>query len=122
MQRVTSRADHVVAAASLDGLARYEQRSGPAGSLARRGAAPTCRPRARNRVTWPGAHCNGRSLRCADSMFFAEPLQLRLFIHHYVSSGTPAMSQLSWFTEAHQASGSSIGYRVEKLLHAEKTP
>jgi spermidine synthase len=28
----------------------------------------------------------------------------------------------SWFTEAHQASGSSIGYRVEKLLHAEKTP
>jgi spermidine synthase len=32
------------------------------------------------------------------------------------------MSQLNWFTEAHQASGSSIGYRVEKLLHAEKTP
>ena len=30
--------------------------------------------------------------------------------------------QPSWFTEAHQASGSSIGYRVEKLLHAEKTP
>jgi len=32
------------------------------------------------------------------------------------------MSQLSWFTEAHQTSGSSIGFRVEKLLHAEKTP
>ncbi|HEU4670439.1 MAG TPA: polyamine aminopropyltransferase, partial [Dyella sp.] len=30
--------------------------------------------------------------------------------------------QPSWFTEAHQASGSSIGYRVEKQLHAEKTP
>jgi spermidine synthase len=28
------------------------------------------------------------------------------------------MSQLSWFTEAHQASGSSIGFRVERLLHA----
>ena len=32
------------------------------------------------------------------------------------------MSTPSWFTEAHQASGSSIGFRVEKLLHAEKTP
>ena len=32
------------------------------------------------------------------------------------------MSQPSWFTEAHQASGSSIGYRLEKPLHAEKTP
>ncbi|HUH55862.1 MAG TPA: polyamine aminopropyltransferase, partial [Rhodanobacter sp.] len=30
--------------------------------------------------------------------------------------------QLSWFTEAHQASGSSIGFRTEQLLHAEKTP
>ncbi|MGN6479474.1 MAG: polyamine aminopropyltransferase, partial [Luteibacter sp.] len=33
-----------------------------------------------------------------------------------------SQQQLSWFTEAHQASGSSIGYRVERLLHAEKTP
>ncbi len=32
------------------------------------------------------------------------------------------MSQSSWFTEAHAASGSSIGFRTEKLLHAEKTP
>ena len=32
------------------------------------------------------------------------------------------MSQPSWFTEAHQASGSSIGFRTEQLLHAEKTP
>jgi len=31
------------------------------------------------------------------------------------------MSQISWFTEAHQASGSSIGFRVEKLLHAERS-
>ena len=30
--------------------------------------------------------------------------------------------QISWFTEAHQASGSSIGFRTEQLLHAEKTP
>jgi len=33
-----------------------------------------------------------------------------------------SQQQLSWFTEAHQASGSSIGFRVERLLHAEKTP
>ena len=32
------------------------------------------------------------------------------------------MPQLSWYTEAHAASGSSIGFRVEQLLHAEKTP
>ncbi len=32
------------------------------------------------------------------------------------------MSQANWFTEAHEASGSSIGFRVEKQLHAEKTP
>jgi spermidine synthase len=32
-----------------------------------------------------------------------------------------SQQQLSWFTEAHQASGSSIGFRVERLLHAEKT-
>ncbi|MDN5924144.1 MAG: polyamine aminopropyltransferase [Xanthomonadales bacterium] len=32
------------------------------------------------------------------------------------------MSQPNWFTEAHQASGSSIGFRVDALLHAEKTP
>lgn len=31
------------------------------------------------------------------------------------------MPQLSWFTEAHAPSGSSIGFRVERLLHAEKT-
>lgn len=31
------------------------------------------------------------------------------------------MTQLGWFTEAHQASGSSIGFRVESLLHAEKS-
>ena len=31
------------------------------------------------------------------------------------------MPQLSWFTEAHAASGSSIGFRTERLLHAEKT-
>ncbi|MDE2308035.1 MAG: polyamine aminopropyltransferase, partial [Xanthomonadaceae bacterium] len=30
--------------------------------------------------------------------------------------------QPSWFTEAHLASGSSIGFRTEQLLHAEKTP
>ncbi|MEO8977411.1 MAG: polyamine aminopropyltransferase, partial [Casimicrobiaceae bacterium] len=30
--------------------------------------------------------------------------------------------EVSWFTEAHQASGSSIGFRTEQLLHAEKTP
>lgn len=33
-----------------------------------------------------------------------------------------AMSQPSWFTEAHAASGSSIGFRIEALLHSEKTP
>ncbi|MEO7148441.1 MAG: polyamine aminopropyltransferase [Rhodanobacteraceae bacterium] len=31
------------------------------------------------------------------------------------------MPQLSWFTEAHPASGSSVGFRAEALLHAEKT-
>lgn len=31
------------------------------------------------------------------------------------------MSESNWFTEAHQASGSSIGFRTEKLLHSEKT-
>ena len=31
------------------------------------------------------------------------------------------MPQLSWFTEAHAASGSSIGFRTERQLHAEKT-
>ena len=31
------------------------------------------------------------------------------------------MPQLNWFTEAHAASGSSIGFRTERLLHAEKT-
>ncbi len=29
--------------------------------------------------------------------------------------------QSSWFTEAHQASGSSIGFRTEQLLHTEKS-
>ena len=28
----------------------------------------------------------------------------------------------NWFIEAHQASGSSVGYRVEERLHVEKTP
>lgn len=32
------------------------------------------------------------------------------------------MSQSTWFTEAHEASGSSIGFRTEALLHSEKTP
>ncbi|HET7358641.1 MAG TPA: polyamine aminopropyltransferase [Rhodanobacteraceae bacterium] len=32
------------------------------------------------------------------------------------------MSDSSWFTEAHEASGSSIGFRTEGCLHAEKTP
>ncbi len=31
------------------------------------------------------------------------------------------MSDPSWFTEAHLASGSSIGFRTEKLLHSEQT-
>ncbi|MEO8995809.1 MAG: polyamine aminopropyltransferase [Rhodanobacter sp.] len=31
-------------------------------------------------------------------------------------------SEAHWFTEAHLASGSSIGFRIEKLLHSEKTP
>src|SRR5699024_3306502 len=31
------------------------------------------------------------------------------------------MSESSWFTEAHQASGSSIGFRTQALLHSEKT-
>jgi len=31
-------------------------------------------------------------------------------------------NEVRWFTEAHQASGSSIGFRTEQLLHAEKTP
>ncbi len=31
------------------------------------------------------------------------------------------MSNLNWFTEAHAASGSSIGFRTERLLCAEKT-
>src|SRR5690242_7098192 len=31
------------------------------------------------------------------------------------------MPQLSWFTEAHAASGSSIGFRTERQLQAEKT-
>ncbi|HXS73822.1 MAG TPA: polyamine aminopropyltransferase [Rhodanobacteraceae bacterium] len=31
------------------------------------------------------------------------------------------MPQLNWFTEAHAASGSSIGFRTERQLHAEKT-
>ncbi|MER3546551.1 MAG: polyamine aminopropyltransferase [Rhodanobacteraceae bacterium] len=31
------------------------------------------------------------------------------------------MPQLSWFTEAYAPSGSSIGFRTERLLHAEKT-
>ena len=33
-----------------------------------------------------------------------------------------AMSQTNWFTEAHSASGSSIGFRTEALLHSEQTP
>ncbi|HET6631431.1 MAG TPA: polyamine aminopropyltransferase [Rhodanobacteraceae bacterium] len=32
------------------------------------------------------------------------------------------MTQADWFTEAHQASGSSIGFRVERRLHSETTP
>lgn len=32
------------------------------------------------------------------------------------------MSQTNWFTEAHSASGSSIGFRTEALLHSEQTP
>jgi spermidine synthase len=32
------------------------------------------------------------------------------------------MSQSNWFTEAHEASGSSIGFRTEALLHSEQTP
>jgi len=32
------------------------------------------------------------------------------------------MSPSGWFTEAHQASGSSIGFRTEALLHSEQTP
>lgn len=31
------------------------------------------------------------------------------------------MSQSNWFTEAHLASGSSIGYRLERLLRTERT-
>ena len=31
------------------------------------------------------------------------------------------MQPMSWFTEAHAASGSSIGFRTERQLHAEKT-
>ncbi|MBS0431586.1 MAG: polyamine aminopropyltransferase [Proteobacteria bacterium] len=31
------------------------------------------------------------------------------------------MSNSSWFTEAHEASGSSIGFRTRRLLHEEKT-
>ena len=31
------------------------------------------------------------------------------------------MSNPNWFTEAHAASGSSIGFRTRRLLHAEKT-
>lgn len=31
-------------------------------------------------------------------------------------------TQLNWFTEAHEASGSSIGFRVEQQLHTEQTP
>jgi len=31
------------------------------------------------------------------------------------------MSPSSWFTEAHEASGSSIGFRTETLLHSEQT-
>ena len=31
------------------------------------------------------------------------------------------MSESSWFTEAHQASGSSVGFRTEACLHSEKT-
>ena len=27
-----------------------------------------------------------------------------------------------WFTEQHDYSGSSIGFRLKKLLHSEKTP
>lgn len=37
-------------------------------------------------------------------------------------SQQPTPNEASWFTEAHQASGSSIGFRTEQLLHAEKTP
>lgn len=32
------------------------------------------------------------------------------------------MSQPNWFTEAHEASGSSIGFRIEQQLHTEQTP
>jgi spermidine synthase len=32
------------------------------------------------------------------------------------------MSPSNWFTEAHEASGSSIGFRTEALLHSEQTP
>jgi spermidine synthase len=31
------------------------------------------------------------------------------------------MSEPTWFTEAHPASGSSVGFRTEKLLHSEQT-
>ena len=31
-------------------------------------------------------------------------------------------SEQSWFTEAHESSGSSIGFRVRERLHAEQTP
>jgi spermidine synthase len=32
------------------------------------------------------------------------------------------MSETSWFTEQHEHSGSSIGFRVKQKLHSEKTP
>ncbi len=32
------------------------------------------------------------------------------------------MSSSNWFTEAHEASGSSIGFRTRALLHSEQTP
>ena len=33
-----------------------------------------------------------------------------------------AMSDSTWFTEQHEHSGSSIGFRVKQQLHSEKTP
>ncbi|MEO8670818.1 MAG: polyamine aminopropyltransferase [Tahibacter sp.] len=32
------------------------------------------------------------------------------------------MSETTWFTEKHEHSGSSIGFRVKQLLHSEQTP
>src|SRR5690606_11437570 len=71
----------------------------------------------------PPAHCSGAGRQRAVKAHIAcarLPLQCRPF--HVSPSQDSTMSQPSWFTEAHPSSGSSIGFRVEKLLHAEKTP